>query len=62
MFDEAKFLLPKTFTAALVRTLHKARTFLVHSLQTFDQGDRIERVFAHWVIVYFGQRFENYSR
>jgi hypothetical protein len=24
------------------------------------QGDRIGQIFAHWVIVYFGQFFENY--
>jgi hypothetical protein len=26
------------------------------------QGDQIERIFANWAIVYFGQCFENYQR
>jgi hypothetical protein len=25
------------------------------------QGDQIGRIFAHWVIIYFGQFIENYS-
>jgi hypothetical protein len=27
---------------------------------TVIQGDQIERIFAHWAIVYLGQLFENY--
>jgi hypothetical protein len=32
-----------------------ATTKLAH-----NQGDQIERILAHWVIVYFGQCFENH--
>jgi hypothetical protein len=35
--------------------------FVSHAFFSYEQGDQIGRIFAHWAIVYFGQCFENYS-
>jgi hypothetical protein len=44
--------------------LHKTRLIFRNQLVKFTgcgkQGDQIGRIFDHWVIVYFGQLFENY--
>jgi hypothetical protein len=36
-------------------------TYIVPVKPLATQGDQIWRVFAYWAIVYFGQRFENYT-
>jgi hypothetical protein len=43
-------------------TLCAVDTVIIAKATSQDQGNQIGIIFVHWVIVYFGQIFENYKR